>query len=517
MKFTPFLIIYFIFLISNPLSAEANSSPWERTEAFQQRNEIDTILYPVLVQKGFQTSLASHQVVLRRLFLDLTGTLPPTELTKRYLNNPTKVMRANIVKNLLASPSHSDILAMKWCDLLRIKSEFPIRLWPNAVQAYYLYLYDQLKYQTPYNLFVYDLLTGSGSNFREAQVNFFRAVPARTPSDLAAAASLTFLGIRYEDLNPKAQTDLNQFFSKVGFKGTSEWKEEIVYFNNDDPMDTTPVIYTFPDGKQVTYPANIDPRTLFATWLTNKENPYFTRNIVNRVWSWIFGAGIIDPVDQIRESSEPLSKELLTHLENYFIKSNYKVDALIEYIVSSACYDLSSIATTPSSQTLYKPRRIEAEVLIDIFTKMSYNKENYMSAVPEPFTFVPPYVRAVKIADGTITSSFLELFGRSARDSGLESERDNQLSTSQQMHLLNSTHIESMLNSSWVINNIIKQNKEKDKIIEAIYLHFLSRAPNDSEKEHILKTFNANEKNTKNAVVDLSWALINSKEFLFKH
>ena len=230
--------------------------------------------------------LCSDEVFIRRVYLDVIGTLPDPQDVRKFLRDTKLTKRAVLIDTLLETDAFADYWSLKWCDLLRVKAEFPINLWPNAVQAYHRWIHDAIEQTMPYNQFARELLTSSGSNFRVPQVNFYRAIQERSPSAIASAAALTFMGIRLEKLPQKQQHEMEAFFSRVAYKETAEWKEEIIFLN---PAMTDPFKAVFLDGKTVYIPSGQDPRQVFADWLIKPENPWFTRHIVNRVWAWLTG------------------------------------------------------------------------------------------------------------------------------------------------------------------------------------------------------------------------------------
>jgi len=183
-----------------------------------------------------------------------------------------------------------------------------------------------------------------------------------------------------------------------------------------------------------------------AGWWTRK-NPWFARNIVNRAWFWLLGRGIIQEPDDIRPDNPPVNPELLAYLEKEFVASHYDMKHLYRLILNSQAYQLSSIprSTNPEAAAnfaFYPVRQLDAEVLSDALCEITGTTEKYSSSIPEPFTFIPEKERSIALPDGSITSSFLEMFGRPPRDTGLESERNNLPTANQRLHLLNSSHIQ---------------------------------------------------------------------------
>jgi hypothetical protein len=191
-------------------------------------------------------------------------------------------------------------------------------------------------------------------------------------------------------------------------------------------------------------------------------------------------------------------------------------------ILNSRTYQLSSIPASTNKDVVryfahYPVRRLEAEVLIDAINKITSTGEKYMSETPEPYTYIPAEVRAICLYDGSITSSFLELFGRPPRDTGLESERNNHFTASQRLHLLNSSHVLKKLNQSKMIEYQMQGNKKPREIISNLYLGVLSRFPTEKEMKTAEGYFQTSGLKPRESTIDIAWTLMNSAEFLFKH
>jgi hypothetical protein len=401
-----------------------------------------------------------------------------------------------------------------------VKSEFPINLWPNAVQGYHRWIREAVATNKPYDQFARELLTSSGSNFRVAPVNFYRAVQGRKPEALAKVAALTFMGVRLETWPEDRRHGMEAFYSRLAFKGTAEWKEEIVLL---DPAATTPLDAVFPDGRKVQIPTGEDPRRAFADWLIAPENPWFARNIVNRMWSWLLGRGIIHEPDDIRPDNPAANPELLAYLEAELVKSHYDLRHIYRLILNSRTYQQSSIPRSekPEAELLfadYPVRRLDAEVLIDAVNKICGSSEEYTSPIPEPFSFIPEEQRTIALADGSISSAFLEMFGRPARDTGLEGERDNRPTDSQRLHLLNSSGIQRKIESSQRLRMQMRPARRDHRMmIHSLYLSILSRAPTPEELHTVEDYLRTKGLPIQQAAADLVWALINSKEFMYRH
>jgi hypothetical protein len=492
-------------------------------------NQIDTIVFEQLEEDGFESSeLCPDEVFVRRSFLDATGTLPTPQQVLDFLESDERDKRSDLIDLLLETPEFSDYAALHWCDRLRVKAEFPSNLWPNAVQAYHRWIRDAFRNNMPYDEFVHALLTSSGSNFRDAPANFYRPFQERTPRRFLDNIMLLFAGMRLENSGwiEDELLGMDAFFAKIGFKGTAEWKEEVVYFDPQKeffhPDSGEPVTPTLPGMGPIRLGAFEDPRIAFADWLTAPDNPWFARNAVNRIWHRLLGRGIIHEVDDVRADNPPWSEALLDYLADELVESEYDVRHVYRLIMNSATYQLSSVPTIGNRDdetgfSRYRVRRLDAEVLIDAICRITGTAEDYSSAIPEPFTFIPEDRRSIQLADGSIKSSFLEMFGRPGRDTSYVSGRNNELSTFQQLHLLNSSHILDKISKSPRLWRLVTRVRNPSDRLDQLYLEILSRLPTDDERELAEEYIRESGLNETDAVMDLAWALINSGAFFLKH
>ena len=515
-----------IVLSATAVAASEPVAPWERADWPIPETELDRHVRSALAAKGIEPALAcSDEVFLRRAYIDLTGRLPELETTRLFLGSEAPEKRAELVDALWGNEHFLDYWALKWCDALRVKAEFPINLWPNGVQIYHRWVRDAMHASMPYDEFARALLTSSGSNFRVPPVNFYRAMQGHAPETIASAVALTFMGSRYDQWPQEQQEEMTKFFSRVAFKGTAEWKEEIVHL---DPAATEPLDAVLPDGTQVHIEAGEDPRAVFADWLVAPDNEWFARSVVNRIWYWLVGRGIIHEPDDLRPDfvqpgNPPANPELLAYLERELIDSGFDLRHIYRLILNSRTWQQSSIARSddPQAGTLlacYPVRRLDAEVLIDALCWFAGDGESYSSPIPEPFTWVPEYHPTIALADGSIGSQFLEMFGRPSRDTGLLSERNNEPTQSQRLYLLNSSDVQRRIAQSPRLREILTSTGWNARMTVAeLYLTLLSREPTEDEMAVALEYCAADERKLYDAAVDLSWALINSKEFLYRH
>jgi hypothetical protein len=310
------------------------------------------------------------------------------------------------------------------------------------------------------------------------------------------------------------------FFSKVAYKKTDEWKEEIVYVN---PEATKPLQAVLPDGSTAAIPADTDGRKVFASWLISPNNKWFAPSVVNRIWAWTMGHGIIHEPDDIRADNPPASPELLACLAKELVKSNYDLRHIYRLILNSRTYQQSSVPhddiANPKVQFAhYAVRQSDAEVLIDALCWIGGDGEKYSSPIPEPFTFIPTENRTIALADGSITSSFLTIFGRPSRDTGLMSERGSQPTDTQRLYMLNSSDVQRRIEKSPQLQAALNSVwRDRSTAVGKIYLIILSRYPAESESAIAEQYIKKSGLQPKQAAYDLAWSLINSKEFLYRH
>ncbi|HUT93971.1 MAG TPA: DUF1553 domain-containing protein [Thermoguttaceae bacterium] len=548
------LTVVVLAVAGGAATPEKAANVFESSAPAKPASRLDKIVFSKLASLDVQPVLCSDAVFVRRAYLGVIGTLPTAEEARGFIEDPdTKNKRGALIDRLLERDEFVDYWSMKWSDILRIKAEFPVNLWPNAAQAYHRWVRASIAENKPYDQFVREMLTSSGSNFRVGPVNFYRAIQSKTPENIATAVALTFMGSRTDSWPKDRLPGTAVFFSQVGYKPTSEWKEENVFWDplhccavpgniapghakvttstevtgdaseeeTAPPTNSETLTAVFPDGTEIQLPPDRDPREVFADWLIRAENPWFTRSIVNRVWAWLLGRGIIHEPDDIREDNPPSNPELLAYLEKEFIASDYDLKGLYRMILTSTTYQFSSMSRFKDPQAeanfaSYPLRRLEAEVLIDAINKFTGTSDLYTSAIPEPFTYIPQDMPAIAVADGSISSPFLTLFGRSARATGMENERNNKPVPPQWLHMLNSSHIQQKLERGPKLKAIFATGRKPGDIVEELYLTVLSRRPTDEElktvAEYVESTRSKNE-----AAIDVTWALINNTEFLYRH
>jgi hypothetical protein len=468
-------------------------------------NKVDELVFARLNQLGVPPSaLCSDQQFVRRVYLDVVGTLPQPEEARAFLADADPRKRAKLIDRLLASEEFAEYWSLKWGDLFRMKSEYPSTLWPNAVQAFHRWIRMSIAANKPYDQFARELIVSSGSNFRNPPANFYRAFLKKTPQNLGEVTAMVFMGARIgcarchghpsENWTLGDNLGVAAFFAPVKYKSTREWKEEIVYVDPRatmrEPRTGELVPPKFLGGAVVELKPGEDPRVQLAEWLTAPENPWFARNIVNRTWFWLLGRGIIQDVDDLRPTNPPTNPALLDYLEKELIAHKYDLKHIYRLILNSKTYQLSS-KPNPSNEndvayfSHYYTKRLGAETLLDAIGQVTESWDIYRSIIPEPYVVMPTGFRATHLADGSVSLPFLELFGRPPRDTAFESDRDLRLYLRQTLHLLNSGDVQNKINASPRLKQLLTDVKEDPKIIEEIYLAALSRYPTEEEKNKI--------------------------------
>ena len=416
---------------------------------------------------------ATDAVMARRLHLDLAGRIPTKDEAQAYVASTVADKRAALVDRLLASREFADYWAMRFCDVLRVKSEFPINLWPNAVYVYHARIRRFVERNEPWDEFGRALLTSQGSDFRDAEVNFFRATVRRTPECWAEAVAQTFLGIPPDDLPPGQRAEIARHFESLRIKTTREWKEEIVFSEGHDRRaELCDDIF----GR-----CRADVAAAFHTL----------------VRGWMFGPGERSPATN----------------------GGLGLKDVLRGIALSDEYARGSVTGG------FPARRIDAEVLDDAICSLSGARRSYQSPAPEPFSFLPGDRHTVCIEDGSISSSFLMLFGRPARDTGLPDERKSDVTSKQRLYLFNSERLHGLLGrvvlpGGWKNSPLLKLPLPKR--IDDLYWRILSREPTADERRHVMDLWNRRGGRKKKGAKpsdllrDVAWCLFNTKEFLFR-
>ncbi len=433
--------------------------------------------------------------------------------------------RQKLIASILSRPEYVDYWTLKWGDLLRNHRN---KLGDKGMWAFYNWLRASFRDNKPMDQFARELITAQGSTYTTGPANYYRV--ARTPADLAETTSQVFLGVRlacakchHHPFEKWSQDDYWQFaafFSRVGLKGSQEFglfgQEQVVRLNPTGEVSnprTRKVMKPTPlDGQPADDP--IDRRRVLASWLTAPDNMLFARNIVNRYWGYLMGRGIVEPIDDMRVTNPPSNPELLDALAKDFVAHRFDVKHLLKTIMSSETYQLSSQPTRENRQdeifySKYAVKRMGAEELLDAV--------NFATATTDKFPNLPAGIRAVQLPDPDVRNYFLDTFGRPERAITCECERSAEPNMAQALHLMNSSYVQNKIaHKTGRIATLLGAKKPDPEIIEELYLVTYSRPPAADELTKAQEVVHQ-APSKQEGFEDLLWALLNSREFMFKH
>jgi Protein of unknown function (DUF1553)/Protein of unknown function (DUF1549) len=482
-------------------------------------NKVDELVWAKLKTMGIVSSdLCDDATFVRRLHLDVLGTLPTPDQTRDFLANKDADRRKSLIDKVLDRPEYGDYWALKWSDILLVNRD---KLGDRGAFELHRWLRDQFVCNRPYDRWVRELLTASGPSATNGPVNFFRA--AATTEDMTKAVSQAFLGIRLECAqchhHPFEKWGQEDFYGLAGFfngvqrkAGTGEG--ELIYHTGFRPTlmpSTTRTVPTRPPGGPTLAETDDDPRKTLADWIIRADNPYFARLVVNRLWKHYLGRGLVEPEDDLRSTNPATNEPLLDYLAAELIAKRYDLKAVTRLILNSRTYQLSAVPNESNRDdeqdySHYHVKRLPAEVLLDAISAVTES--------PESFPGRPRGTRAIELWDNRLPSYFLDIFGRSERTSPCECGRSGEPTMAQCLHLMNAPEVEKKIASgSGRVARLLKEKAGDEKIIEELCLAALGRLPGDKEKRSASKLFDKGPR--EQAAQDFLWALLNSYEFLF--
>ena len=495
--------------------------------AVAENNYVDTLVNAKLRKLRIAPSeLCDDATFLRRVYLDITGTLPtPTDI-RLFVADASPKKRETVIDTLLARDEFADIWVMKWAELLQVRSaDQQVQMSTKSALQYFDWLRAQITQNVPVDVMVKSLLTASGPSFENPAANFYKV--ERDTLKLTENIAQSLMGVRMQCAqchnHPFDRWTMNDYYSFAGFfaqvgRKQGEDPRETIIFNAmsggvKHPVGGKDIAPKFLGGDQPKIEKGADRRAILAEWLVSPENPYFARNLANIVWAHFFGRGIIDPIDDVRVSNPASNPELLSKLAAQLTGYGYDFKRLVRDICTSRTYQLASQtnATNAGDDTNFSHsavRRLRAEVLLDIIGSATESAEKLRG--------LPQGSRAVEIADGRTTNYFLTTFGRATRETPCSCEVKMEPNLSQALHLLNGDAVNAKVNSGGLVKKWLKEGRKRDAIIEELYLRTLSRLPTATEKEKLGAFFGEGKKDD-TVLNDLFWSLLNAKEFVFNH
>jgi hypothetical protein len=495
------------------------ASPFREAEvlpaALTPHNFIDEKILTELRRVRVPPSPASEDSeFLRRVYLDVIGRLPTPAQSRAFLADDDAGKRLRLIEELVRGDDFTDLWTLRLADLLLIDSK---RLGPVQARAYHAWLRQQVAQNSPLDRFVRDLMTASGDPTRQAPANFHRLT--QDPRDMGEYVGGAFLGTRIACARCHAHpfdawTQDDYYGFAAYFARTAQEGGRVVMGNRGEVQHPKTQKNVAPKplggGAPVTIPDGERLASL-AQWITSPSNPYFARSMVNRVWKHLMGRGIVEPIDDLRATNPPTNSALLDALAAEFIANGYDLHHLVKTIVSSKTYQLSSTATDDNrlDDRLFShayPRPLAAQVLADAIAQAT--------GVADEYADYPPGTRAVQLIDARTPSQALEVLGRCTRDLSCETQSRGG-GISQALHLMNGSTINSKMRGG-VVDQVIHEKLSNRQIVEELFLRTLCRAPSARERTFCDEAL-SDAAAKRDAVEDLLWTLLNSREFVYNH
>ena len=495
----------------------------QKTALLRVNNFIDEHINTKLQRLSISPSdPADDATFLRRAALDIIGLIPTADEARAFLRSKNPNKRAELVDALLKRPEYADYWALYWGDHLDNTKQL---LYNKGPYSFTRWLNSQFENNVPYDQFVRNLLASSGNMYDHPATNYYPLM--KKELDLAEKTSQLFLGVSIgcarchnHPLERWKQDDFNglaAFFSQVRYKnGGPRNNERTLYVDFDrqfqNPDSKQAYLPKALDGRHMETSGLTDRRELLAAWVTAKENPWFARAIVNRMWRNFMGRGFVEPVDDFRMTNPPTNEPLLHALAKDFAEHNFDLHHLIRRITASGAYQLSSVPNVSNKQdtmaySRYYPKRLSAEPLLDSLSQAAGSHE--------PFQSMYPGTRATQLPEPEIESYFLEVFDRPSRQ--LVCERKNTPTLNQALHMIggDTAHRKASDKAGFIAGNLARIPDDA-KMVEELYLRALARFPDGEELADARKAIGA-AKTRQQGLEDVLWALMNTKEFLYNH
>jgi hypothetical protein len=514
------------FRATLPLGAEVANLP-------PAKNFIDDAVFNKLKVLGVPASpICDDSTFLRRVSIDIAGTLPTEQQVREFLSDPDPNKRDKLIDKLVDSPQYADTFANKWNSVLRNKKRQDEDT--AGTMAFYEWIWNSLNENKPYDQFVGQILTASGDIDDMPPVVWYRE--ANETNEQVEDVAQLFLGIRiqcarchhhpFEKWSQDDYYGFAAFFSRVGKKNLTagnsmQARDRRVFHNTGLAQATNPRT-----GKQLK-PAGLgsdtlsiseerDPRLELARWISTPDNHFFARSLVNRYWKHFFDRGIVEPEDDMRETNPPTNPELLAALSKNFVDSGFDLKQLVRTICKSSTYQLSAL---PNEYNLkdkqnfsrYYPRRLSAEVLYDGFHQVTKSDQGYNG--------LPPGTRAIQLPEASSAPYFLKVFGQPQMDTACECERSQDANLAQSLHLLNSSEVQNKISAGGgrAATLAADTSRSTEEKVRELYRWVYSREPALDEVAIATAHIEKHKDKPQVAWEDIVWALVNTKEFLFNH
>ena len=497
-----------------------DDSPFTWPEDLRADNVVDEHVYAKLRRaRTLPADLCSDSTFLRRVYLDLLGVLPTPEDARAFLDDNAPDKRDKVVDALLERPEFAAVQAMNWSEVLQVDATTMGRKGATLLGQWLREAFEQ---ERSFDEVVRELLTSEGATFRNPPANFHMI--SRQPHLLGERAAQVLLGVRlqcaqchdhpFERWTMDDYYGFAAFFGQIGRKRALDPDEWIVWGRRSgsvrNPRDNSVSEPLLLGGGPAKVASGQDRRSVLADWLVAPDNPFFARNVANRVFARMFGRGLVEPVDDVRIGNPATHPELLGALAQLLIDSDFDVRPVAATICKSDSYQRQRAAgEDPALYAGYEPRRLPAESLLDAIAAVTM--------VPTKYPGLPLGSPASAIDSGRSNIDFLAAFGRPNRSSACTCDRSNAPTLGQTLHLINgNTVTQKVANGQGRMRKALAAKTKPSTMLDDLFLAAYSRIPRAEERERMLSVVMASEQ-PQAAWEDIYWSVLNSKEFLFQH
>jgi hypothetical protein len=489
-----------------------------------ENNYVDKFAFDKLRQLQIAPSdLCTDEEFVRRVYLDTIGVLPTAAESQAFLADTAADKRAKLIDVLVERPEFADFWALKWADLLRLRVN---KVTASGVPKFHHLLVNAWRTNMPYDRFARELLTASGSTFDNPPANYFRT--ATETNDCTETTSQLFLGIRiqcakchnhpFERWTQDNYYGIGAFFNRVQRKPSARPEDLVVFVARGgevtQPRTGKQMKPWLPLTGDADLPGETDRRQALVDWLVRADNPFFAKVEVNRIWGHLLGRGIVEPVDDFRDSNPPSSATLLSALADDFVAHGFDRKYIIRTVLNSRVYQLSSRKNEFNKDDVKyfshaKTRLLTAEQLLDAICQVT--------SVPEKYAGLPAGTRAAQLPSPDVDNYFLKVFGQPARETACQCERSSESNLSQALQMINGPLVHTKVRDE---NNrfrqLLKSGQTNEQVITQLYWAAFARQPNEAEMAASINHIAASGDQLR-GLEDVCWALLNANEFLFQH
>jgi Protein of unknown function (DUF1553)/Protein of unknown function (DUF1549) len=469
-------------------------------------NYIDELVYQKLQRvKVSPSELCTDSEFVRRLYLDLTGLPPTADQVREFLADAREshIKREALIDQLVGGHEFVEYWTNKWADMLQVNRKF---LGEEGSIALRNWIKQAIASNKPYDQFAREVLTAQGSNLENPPAAYYKIL--REPEATMENTTHLFLAVRFncnkchdhpfERWTQDQYYHMSAYFAQIGRKEDPNFVGqkiggsavegaaplvEVIYDKNSGEVthnrtgkQSPPA---FPYQAELVTGANNSRRDMLAQWMTSPQNQYFAKSYVNRMWGYLLGTGIIEPIDDIRAGNPPTNPELLDTLTRDFIEHGFDVQHLMKQICKSRVYQHAVTSNRWNEDDVINyshniPRRLPAEVLFDSI-HVATGSMLKLNGAPVGF-------RAAELPDAGASDPFLDDFGRPVRESSCECERSSGMVLGPIMKLVNGPTVSNAIaDPNNALSKLVATEPNDAKVIREVFVRFLGREASAEE------------------------------------